>query len=287
MANIKKKSLDFVPNRDGLDAYCREIKQYRSLTIREEQALGREIQNGNKRAVKELVQANLKFVVAVCRNYAARGLPFGDLINEGNLGLMRAAQRYDSSMDFKFISYAVWWIRQGILAALAEQTRSFTVSTSRVELIRKLSAASRKLEQSLHRPPSVEELAEATGHGVAIILACRMISASPLSLSWRPNPEGSGDPENSLEDKSSDRPDRAALLHLLGKRVDVMLARLEERERLVVKLYYGIGYEAQSSLEDIGNRLHLTRERIRQIKDLALKKLRKHAQRVAAFASIT
>lgn len=256
-------------------AYFREIKGSRSLTLKEEVALGNEIRKGNKKAVNILVQANLKFVVAVCRNYLNRGLPLGDLINEGNLGLIRAAHRFDGAANFKFISYAVWWIRQGILTALAEQSRSLNVSTSRVEAIRKIGLATRVLEQRNHRAPNEAELMEATGHSATVIRECRMIAAPPLSFNRPPAEGGSSNFEDLLEDKAAERPDQAVADHLIGKRLDGMLDGLGEREQLVLRLHFGIGCGTAYSLRDIGARLALSRERIRQIKDKALKRLKK------------
>jgi RNA polymerase primary sigma factor len=231
--------------------------------------------------MQTLVQANLKFVVAVCHNYVGRGLPLGDLVNEGNLGLIRAAQRFDGSRNFKFISYAVWWIRQGILTALAEQTRPLNIPTSRVENIRAISKASRKLEQDLHRVPNREELAARTGKSVETITACGQFSAPSLSLD-SPFAEGGEGLGESLEDKSAAATDQAALQHLLDKKVDGMLNVLGERERAVIALYYGIGRDTGCSLSEIGLRFDLTRERIRQIRNKALQKLQRPAKIITA-----
>lgn len=229
--------------------------------------------------MRTLIQANLKFVVAVCRNYAGRGLPFGDLVNEGNLGLIRAAHRYDGSMNFKFFSYAVWWIRQGILTALAEQTRVLTLSTSRIENIRTLNAATRKLEQALHREPSTEELAAETGKSHEAIQSNRLGNVAAISLSRPVLGEAGGEFGETLEDRDGEKTDTAALKHLLTKRVKGMLDDLGERERTVIQLYYGIGGGSENSLSDIGLRLHLTRERIRQIKEKALRRMLRCAKK--------
>lgn len=196
-----------------------------------------------------------------------------DLINEGNLGLIRAARRFDGNMNFKFISYAVWWIRQGILSALAGQTRPLTVTTNWVGGHRVLTAATRKLEQSLHRAPSAEELEMETGISVAAITKYNLVSAVPLSLNRPAHADAGRDFGDGLEDKNAKKPDEGVTMLLLGKRVKGMLDTLGERERTVLRLYYGIGCESESNLSEIGRRLDLTRERIRQIKLNALKRL--------------
>lgn len=245
----------------------------------EERSLAVEIKKGDKQALNTLVQANLKFVVAVCRNYADRGLPLCDLINEGNLGLIRAAHRFDSTFNFKFISYAVWWIRQGILTALAEQSRSWTLSANSISHVRALNVAARKLEQTLERAPTTEELAAETGKSAETIMQCRMASAMPVSLSQPLGWEGGGDAGENLEDRNSGKTDDAASEHLVGKEVSGILASLGERERTVIRLYYGIGYGAENNLAEIGTRMDLSRERIRQIRDKAMQSLRRAAKR--------
>lgn len=259
----------------AIDAYCARIGSYRKLASCEERFLGRAIQSGNDKALQLLVQANLKFVVSVCHNYANRGMPLGDLINEGNLGLIRAARRFDGGLDFRFISYAVWWIRQSILIALAGQERIVSVPTSRIEAIRRINLATRKLEQRSGRRPSVEDLAEDTGYGVDKVLECRLVSAAPLSISRYPEPQGTDARDGAYEDKETEKPDRTSSLHLAGRRIEGMLSGLKERERTVLTLYFGIGYETAHSLEQIGGRLNLTKESIRQTKAKALEKLRK------------
>lgn len=265
-------------NDGAMDAYCTRIGRYRKLTSCEERFLGRAIQSGSDKALQLLVQANLKFVVAVCHNYANRGMPLGDLINEGNLGLIRAARRFDGGLDFRFISYAVWWIRQSILNALAGQERIVNLPTGRIEAIRRINQATRKLEQKSGRRPSVEELAEDTGYGVEKVLECRLVTAVPLSISRNPETQGADSGGVEFEDKGAERPDRTSSLHLAGRRVKGMLSGLRERERTVLMLYFGVGYETEHSLEQIGGLLNLTKESIRQTKVKALEKLKRSAK---------
>lgn len=270
----KAPILSFVRDQDSISAYYREIRSFPGLTVGEEARLALEIRKGNKQALHSLVQANLKFVVAVCHNYAGRGLPFGDLVNEGNLGLIRAAYRFDGMRNCKFISYAVWWIRQGILTALAEQTRTLSISTNQVESLRAVNAATRKLEQVLERSPSTEEVAAATGKSPESILRCRVISAPMVALSQTPDKETGGRFTEEMVDATTEAPDRSALSHLLGKKVKGLLDGLREQERTVLRLYYGIGGEYEYNLAEIGELLSLSRERIRQIKYQALQNLR-------------
>jgi RNA polymerase primary sigma factor len=281
-AKNRNRPIEFIRDSDSISAYRAEIKSYRSLSLEEERALCIEIDKGDKRALQALIQANLKFVVAVCHNYTGRGLPLGDLVNEGNLGLIRAAQRFDASKNFKFISYAVWWIRQGILTALAEQTRSLTISTSLVETLRKISAATRKLEQNLDRAPTLDELATASGRSTETIRASRIVSGPSISLDRAYHGEGGGVFGDTLEDDHGEATDQAARTHLLEKEVRAMLGVLGKKERAVLSLYYGIGFDTDYNLTEIGTRFQLTRERIRQIKAKALRRLQGSGVRRAA-----
>ncbi|MDB5104939.1 MAG: polymerase primary sigma factor [Fibrobacteres bacterium] len=261
-------------NRDSLEMYLGDIKKAKTLSLEEEAALATRIQAGDMRAVNQLVQANLKFVVAVCRNYRFQGLSMGDLINEGNLGLLRAAQRFDGGMNFKFISYAVWWIRQGILTALAEQSRVLKLSAGKVGVIAKIGKANQRLEQKLGRSPSMAEVAEELGLSEVEINECLQLAAAPMSLNKPILGDGEGALEDVLEDKEADRPDKEVLQALSGKNLVDVLATLEEQEADVLKLYYGIGRESSETLEEIAARYGVTRERVRQIKAKALERLR-------------
>ena len=274
------RSLKFLGDDAGLAAYLREISQGKNLTLTEEAGLAVRIRTGDKEALNTLVQANLKFVVAVCRNYQYQGLPLGDLINEGNLGLIRAAKRFDETMNFKFISYAVWWIRQAILSALADQSRVINIPPSRVGTIHKMGKTSVKLEQKLGRAPTVGELAEAMGVGIHEIHESLQLSASPMSLDAPVKDGEDGRLEDVLEDPNVESPDKSTMAYSLHEEMKDILGTLDEREEKVVRLYYGIGLETTYTLEEIAQRFNLTRERVRQIKEKALKRLR-HPSRLA------
>jgi RNA polymerase primary sigma factor len=277
----KHAKVEFVKDKDNdsLSLYLSDIKKARTLTIKEEGELATRIQQGDKKALQTLVEANLKFVVAVCRNYQYQGLSMGDLINEGNLGLMRAAQRFDASMEFKFISYAVWWIRQGILTALAEQSRVLKISAGKVGVMHRIGKASQKLEQQLGRTPRLDEVAEAMDITELEITECLQLASPPLSLN-KPTPgEAEGNLEECLEDKESDGPDKTAIHDLLKQNIGELLETLDEREQTVLRLYYGIGRECSETMGEIAQRFGMTRERIRQIKAKALERLR-HPSRI-------
>ncbi|MDB5047441.1 MAG: polymerase primary sigma factor [Fibrobacteres bacterium] len=268
------RSLKFLGDDSGLAAYLREISQNTNLSLQQEAELARRIRTGDKEALNTLVQANLKFVVAVCRNYQYQGLPLGDLINEGNLGLIRAAKRFDETMNFKFISYAVWWIRQAILSSLADQSRVINIPPSRVGTIHKMGKTSVKLEQKLGRAPTVSELAEEMGVGINEIHESLQLSASPMSLDAPVKDGEDGRLEDVLEDHNVESPDKSTTAFSLREEMKDILSSLDDREEKVVRLYYGIGLETTYTLEEIAQRFNLTRERVRQIKEKALKRLR-------------
>lgn len=278
-APARDKALKFVGNDDVISSYLSEIKDIKSLTMDQERELAARIQKGEKAALNALVQANLKFVVAVCRNYQHQGLPMGDLINEGNLGLIRAAQRFDAGMNYKFISYAVWWIRQGILAALAEQSRVLRIAPGRITVFQRIGRASQKLEQKLGRHPTLPELADHLGMGDTELNECLQLASHPVSIHSSGTDDDDGNLENVLEDKESDRPDKSAMSSLLQGSVQDLLGTLETREAEVLRLYYGLGKQSTLTLEEIAQRFNLTRERVRQIKTKAIERLR-HPSRI-------
>jgi RNA polymerase primary sigma factor len=269
-----ERSLKFLGDDAGLAAYLKEISSTKNLTLGEEANLAVRIRSGDKEALNTLVQANLKFVVAVCRNYQYQGLPLGDLINEGNLGLIRAAKRFDETMNFKFISYAVWWIRQAILSALADQSRVINIPPSRVGTIHKMGKTSVRLEQKLGRAPTVIELSEAMGLGLHEIHESLQLSSSPMSLDAPVKDGEDGRLEDVLEDPNVESPDKSTIAYTLSEEMKDVLGSLDEREEKVMRLYYGIGLETTYTLEEIAQRFNLTRERVRQIKEKALKRLR-------------
>lgn len=276
---IRRRNLDFLGNEDSLSRYLREIKEIKTLSHAEEKVLATRSQKGDKKALHALVQANLKFVVAVCRNYQYQGLPLEDLINEGNLGLIRAAQRFDSTLDYKFISYAVWWIRQAILAALADQSRVMSIAPGRIGKIHRITKASSRLEQKLGRPPTISEMAQELKIPEDEIHECLQLAAPSVSLDASLPDEDDCRMSDCLEDRHSDKPDRSATRRLIRTSLTELLSGLDEREREVVSLYYGLERPDTLTLEEIAQRFDLTRERVRQIKDKALERLR-HPSRI-------
>ncbi|MDB5051560.1 MAG: DNA-directed polymerase sigma subunit RpoD [Fibrobacteres bacterium] len=280
----RAKKLEFVKDDSALTSYLNDIRKAKNLTLAEEQALASRIQSGDSSAINSLVEANLKFVVAVCRNYQYQGMPMGDLINEGNLGLIRAARRFDGSMNFKFISYAVWWIRQGILTALAEQSRVMNISAGKITVMHRIGKASQRLEQTLGRQPTMQEVAVHMEMTEKEVAECLQLATKPISLN---RPAGSEEDGNLVEDGIPDLnapgSDDAAMKTILGKNMESLLGTLDEREESVIRLYYGIGLPNTLTLNEISDRFDLTRERIRQIKEKALQKLR-HPSRVKHLA---
>ncbi len=266
-----------ITNRESqsLEKYLQEIGKVDLLTAEEEVDLAKKIKQGDERALEKLTKANLRFVVSVAKQYQNQGLSLSDLINEGNLGLIKAGQRFDETRGFKFISYAVWWIRQSILQALAEQSRIVRLPLNKVGSLNKINKAFSALEQQYEREPSPEELAEVLEINTEEVETTLGIAARHVSVD-APFVEGE---DNSLLDvipNSGASPTDDALEYKdsLRKEIDRSLSTLTDRQKDVIKLYFGIGVEHPMSLEDIGERFSLTRERVRQIKDKAINKLR-------------
>ena len=265
-----------ITNREhkSLDKYLQEIGNVDMITAEEEVTLAVMIRQGDGKALERLVNANLRFVVSVAKQYQNQGLPLGDLINEGNLGLIRAAQRFDETRGFKFISYAVWWIRQSILQALAEQARIIRLPLNRIGALSKINKAAVTLEQKFEREPSTEELAallEMTEDSVKEFMhvAPRHISIdAPVST----------DEESSLlsllENQDEPDPDARLLKESLQEEIYSTLRMLSEKERTVLYYFFGINAFPEMSLEEIAYKMELTRERVRQIKEKAIKKLK-------------
>jgi RNA polymerase primary sigma factor len=266
-----------ITNRESqsLEKYLQEIGKVDLLTPEEEVDLAKKIKEGDQEALEKLTKANLRFVVSVAKQYQNQGLSLSDLINEGNLGLIKAAQRFDETRGFKFISYAVWWIRQSILQALAEQSRIVRLPLNKVGSLNKINRAFSELEQEYEREPSSEELAdllEITSDEVETTLG---VAARHVSMD-APFVDGE---DNSLLDvlENDGTPGTDTKLEYaesLRREIERSLNTLTERQCDVIKLYFGIGIEHPMSLEDIGDRFGLTRERVRQIKDKAINKLR-------------
>ncbi|MCC7244869.1 MAG: sigma-70 family RNA polymerase sigma factor [Saprospiraceae bacterium] len=266
-----------ITNRESqsLEKYLQEIGKVDLLTPEEEVDLAKRIKQGDQIALEKLTKANLRFVVSVAKQYQNQGLSLSDLINEGNLGLIKAAQRFDETRGFKFISYAVWWIRQSILQALAEQSRIVRLPLNKVGSLNKINKAFSELEQQYEREPSAEELAsllEITTDEVETTLG---VAARHVSMD-APFVEGE---DNSLLDVLENNTMPGTDSHLdyadsLRREIERSLGTLTDRQADVIKLYFGIGVEHPLSLEDIGDKFGLTRERVRQIKDKAINKLR-------------
>jgi len=266
-----------ITNRESqsLEKYLQEIGKVDLLTPEEEVELAKQIKQGDKYALERLTKANLRFVVSVAKQYQNQGLSLSDLINEGNLGLIKAAQRFDETRGFKFISYAVWWIRQSILQALAEQSRIVRLPLNKVGSLNKINKAFSLLEQEYEREPSAEELAEQLQINTQEVETTLGVAARHVSMD-APFVDGE---DNSLLDvlENNTTPETDAALEYkesLRREIDRSLSTLTDRQSDVVKLYYGIGIEHPMSLEDIGEQFGLTRERVRQIKDKAISKLR-------------
>jgi len=274
----KQDTLKFVKDGDVLTSYYREIRGTKPLSLAEEKVLAQRIKEGDKDAFNALIEGNLKFVVAVCWNYRNQGLPMGDLINEGNLGLIRAARRFDASLDNKFISYAVWWIREAILTALAEQSRTLTITTGRVVSIQEIDTATRKLEQEMGRKPIIEEIAERIGKSVAHVTDCLNSRAPIVSLNQGIPENPDATLENEIQDERVPDTDKEALTYLLGESLKSSLDGLDEKEQVVLKMYYGLENGHAYSLLEIAEHMNLTRERIRQIKEKGLARLRHPAK---------
>ncbi|NLP02190.1 MAG: sigma-70 family RNA polymerase sigma factor [Fibrobacter sp.] len=268
----------FLPEEGSLALYLKEIGKNRSLTVEEESKLAVRIRKGDRKALEKLVKANLRFVVSVARNYQNQGLPLSDLINEGNLGLIRAAKRFDEKKNFKFISYAVWWIRQAILQALAEQSRIIKLPLNRVGTIHKIGKMQSKLEQKYRRLPNVEELAAELNIDEAEVRETIKIGNSHMSLDAPLQHGEDSKLMDILQDEDQEQPDDGLMEISLQDEINHTLETLSEREKEVVRLYFGIGEDTSHTLEEIGQRFNLTRERARQIKEKALRRL-KHSSR--------
>ncbi len=264
-----------ITNRESasLDKYLQEIGKEELITVEEEVELAQRIKKGDRAALEKLTRANLRFVVSVAKQYQNQGLSLPDLINEGNLGLIKAAEKFDETRGFKFISYAVWWIRQSILQALAEQSRIVRLPLNQVGSLNKINKAFSKFEQENERIPSTEELADVLEITKEKIADTMRVSGRHVSVD-APFIEGE---DNSLLDVlvNSDSPiaDRALINESLVREIERALATLTERERDIIKLFFGIGVQ-EMTLEEIGEKFGLTRERVRQIKEKAIRRLR-------------
>ena len=279
-AKKKKTTVDKKIQKIGSDAnrslskYLQEISKYQPLKPEREVELAIAVRTGSRKALKELTEANLRFVVSVAKDYQGQGLPLTDLINEGNLGLIKAAERFDETRGFKFISYAVWWIRQSVLQALAEHSRIVRLPLNRVGTISKINKASERLEQEFERQPRSDELAKQLDMKVNEVNDAQRISRRHHSL----DTPFSDDDKNSLldviADGKTDDPDMELQIDSLKDEVRAALDTLKDREKDVIRMYFGIDYDYALTLNEIGEEFGLTRERVRQIKEKAIRRLR-------------
>jgi RNA polymerase primary sigma factor len=263
-------------NRDShsLDKYLQEIGKVELLTPDQEIDFSIRIKKGDQVALEKLVKANLRFVVSVAKQYQNQGLSLGDLINEGNLGLIKAAKRFDETRGFKFISYAVWWIRQSILQALAEQSRIVRLPLNRVGALNKIGRAYNNLEQEYEREPTATEIAKELEMDLDEVSETLKMSSRHVSMDA---PFTQGDENSLLDVLESDEnplPDTSLMSASLRSEIERALSTLTEREAEVIKLYFGFDDENSLTLEEIGEQFHLTRERVRQIKEKAIRRLR-------------
>lgn len=264
-----------ITNRESIsfDKYLAEIAKLPMITAEEEVELAKRIQAGDEEALKKLVSANLRFVVSVAKQYQNMGLKLDDLINEGNYGLVRAAQKFDEKRGFKFISYAVWWIRQSILSAIVEQSRLVRLPLNKIADIKKITNASVKLEQIHNREPTTEEVAEVLEMKASEIEDIMNFAKWHVSLDSPFSSDEEGSLIDVLEDTSALNPSEKLVSQSLSIEITRLLASLNDREKEVIKLFYGLGNKRAHSLEEIAEKLSLSRERIRQLRDQSLKKL--------------
>ena len=274
------------PSAGSLDQYLREISRYPLLDRDEEVRLAQGIKRGEEEALDKLVRSNLRFVVTVSKKYQNQGVPLPDLINEGNLGLIKAARKFDETKGIKFISYAVWWIRQAILQALAEQSRIVRVPLNRAGVLYRIARRKAMLVQELGREPTVAEIAEEVGLTREDVEKTLAISRAHVSLDAPIGPGQDGRLLDHIPDRVSPGPDEPILEKALTEALEAALSTLRAREAKVLRLYFGLGDEDPMSLERIGSRLGVTRERVRQIKQQALGRLR-HASRARMLEPFT
>lgn len=268
-----------ITNRESasLDKYLQEIGHEKMISVEEEVQLAQKIRQGDRKALETLTKANLRFVVSVAKQYQNQGLSLPDLINEGNLGLIKAAQKFDETRGFKFISYAVWWIRQSILQAIAEQSRIVRLPLNQVSSVNKVNRILSKFEQKHERRPSIDEIADDVDLTEDKIIEALKVNTRHVSVD-APFVEGE---ENSLLDvlpnQDSPNADKSLIEESLREEVGRALQALNERERSIVEAFFGIG-QPEMTLEEIGEKYGLTRERVRQIKEKAIRRLRHNSQ---------
>jgi len=260
---------------DSLNAYIRDIAKFKPLSADDEKVLGRRIQTGDQEAIKRLVEANLRFVVHYAKRYRGLGMSYMDLIHEGTLGLMEAAKRFDPERNVKFISYAVWWVRQAIFHALSEHARVFRLPQKLSGQVSKLSAAREKLKSELERPPTIAELAERTALPPAEVEQLLLAAGDDVSLSTAVGDEGGLELGDTLEQDTVPSVEVEMIKDSFERRIQGMVSGLDEKEREVIRMRFGLDGEEPKTLQEIGEAMGLSRERIRQIESRAKEKLRR------------
>ena len=275
------------PERDILDQYLYEVSTYPLLKGMEEIELAKKIRAGDPDALQELVKRNLRFVISVAKKYQNRGLPLIDLIGEGNVGLLTAARKFDPDQGVKFISYAVWWIRKAILASLARQGRTVRVPLNRTADLSRIVRTAENLRQELRREPTPEEIAQATGLSVDVVQSLAALNTSDVRLDAPLHPEGDRSLiERFIADEQGD-PEAQAMDKFLSEEIETALRTLPPRDAKVLRLYFGLDGGREHTLEEGGGMLGVTRERVRQLRDRALKRLREGevGRALASFAA--
>jgi RNA polymerase primary sigma factor len=274
--NITKQ----VTNREtaSLDKYLHDIGKVELITAEEEVELARKIKDGDQEALEKLTKANLRFVVSVAKQYQNQGLSLPDLINEGNLGLIKAAQRFDETRGFKFISYAVWWIRQSILQALAEQSRIVRLPLNKIGTINKINKAYAYLEQEYEREPRADEIAALLDITESEVKDSMRNSSRHLSMDASLTQDKDNNMYDVLKSEDSPTPDKGLLYESLKQEINRTISTLPQREADIIKLYFGLDSKHPMTLEEIGEKFDLTRERVRQIKEKAIRRLKNQAK---------
>ena len=269
----------------SLEKYFSDISKVDMVTAEEEAALAQRIRRGDQSAVERLTKANLRFVVSVAKQYQFQGLSLSDLINEGNMGLIRAAKKFDETKGFRFISYAVWWIRQSIMQALADQSRIVRIPLNKVGLSSKVNKAAQHLEQDFEREPTAEEISEYLDMDIEEVSSTMNFNNRHLSIDSPIGEEGDGTMIDILENENVDAVDGESQKESMMYEIELALNSLAPKQQIVLKSLYGIGMDRPLGMEDIGEEMGLTRERVRQIRDQALITLRRHtnARRLKSF----
>ena len=261
----------------SLEKYLQEIGRVQMISAEEEAQLAIRIRKGDQQALNRLTTTNLRFVVSVAKQYQHQGLSLPDLINEGNMGLIRAAKRFDETKGFRFISYAVWWIRQSILQALADQSRIVRVPVNKVGVRNKLAKAAQEFEQQYEREPSIEELSEILSMDLEDVATTINLANRHVSLDSPLSEDGEATMVDIMENSNAVPTDQQGLDESMTYEIELVLKSLPEKEQKVLRYLYGIGMDTPLGMEDIGTQFNLTRERVRQIRDKALSTLREHA----------